>query len=94
MSRKFKELWPTYIRVYIYIYIYIYVGFTLLQATKALRESKGIGLVCFQTSALGVGEVSASRPGRFLPLGKTRYPLYRRPGGPQSRSGQVRKISP
>ena len=29
-----------------------------------------------------------------LPLGKTRYPLYRRLGGPQGRSGWVRKISP
>ena len=29
-----------------------------------------------------------------LPLTKTRYPLYRRLGGPQGRSGRVRKISP
>jgi hypothetical protein len=29
-----------------------------------------------------------------LPPGKTRYPLYRRLGGPQGQSGQVRKISP
>ena len=29
-----------------------------------------------------------------LPPGKTRYPFYRRLGGPQGRSGQVRKISP
>jgi len=29
-----------------------------------------------------------------LPPEKTRYPLYRRLGGPQRRSGQVRKISP
>ena len=29
-----------------------------------------------------------------LPPGKTRYVLYRRLGGPQSRSGRVRKISP
>ena len=29
-----------------------------------------------------------------LPPGKTRYPLYRWLGGPQSRSGWVRKISP
>ena len=29
-----------------------------------------------------------------LPPGKTRYPLYRRLGGPQSQSGRVRKISP
>ena len=28
-----------------------------------------------------------------LPPGKTHYPLYRRLGGPQSRSGKVRKIS-
>jgi hypothetical protein len=35
-----------------------------------------------------------SRPGRSLPPRKTRYPLYRRLGGPHGRSGQVRKISP
>jgi len=29
-----------------------------------------------------------------LPTGKTRYPLYRRIGGLQDRSGQVRKMSP
>jgi hypothetical protein len=29
-----------------------------------------------------------------LPPGKTRYPLYRRLGGPQGRSGRVRNISP
>jgi hypothetical protein len=29
-----------------------------------------------------------------LPRGKTRYPLYRRLGGPQGRYGRVRKISP
>jgi hypothetical protein len=28
-----------------------------------------------------------------LPQGKTRYPLYRRLGGPQGQSGRVRKIS-
>ena len=44
--------------------------------------------------ALEGGEGSASRPGRSLPPGKTRYPLYRRLGGPLGRSGQVRKISP
>jgi hypothetical protein len=27
-----------------------------------------------------------------LPLGRTRYPLYRRLGGPQGQSGRVRKI--
>jgi len=28
-----------------------------------------------------------------LPQGKTQYPLFRRLGGPQGRSGRVRKIS-
>jgi len=46
------------------------------------------------TTALEGDEGSASRPGHSLPPGKTRYPLYRRLGGPQGRSGQVRKISP
>jgi hypothetical protein len=42
----------------------------------------------FLTSALDGGEWSASRLGRALPQGKNpRYPLYRRLGGPQSRSG-------
>ena len=33
-------------------------------------------------------------PGRSSPPGKTRYPLCRKLGGAQGRSGQVRKISP
>jgi hypothetical protein len=50
--------------------------------------------ILFLTSALEGGEGSASRPGRTLPPGKTRYPLYRRLGGPQGRSGRVQKMSP
>ena len=46
------------------------------------------------TTALEGGEGSASRPGRSLAPGKTRYPLYRRVGEPQGRSRQVAKISP
>jgi hypothetical protein len=60
---------------------------------KALRESRSIALL-FLTSALEGGEGSASCPSRTLPPGKTRYPLYRRLGRPQDRSGEVRKISP
>ena len=48
----------------------------------------------FITTALEGGEGLASRPGHCLPPGKTRYPLHRRLGRPQGRSGQVRKISP
>ena len=46
------------------------------------------------TTALEGGEGTASRPGRSLPPGKPQYLLYRRLGGFQVRSGQVRKISP
>jgi hypothetical protein len=44
-------------------------------------------------SALEGGEWSEARPGRSLHLGKTWYPLFRRLGGPQGRSGQAWKIS-
>ena len=44
------------------------------------------------TSALDGGEQRHAPAA--LPPGKTRYPLYRILGGPQGRSGRVRKISP
>jgi len=46
------------------------------------------------TAALEEGEWSAARPGRTLPLGKTRYPFYRRLGGPQGRSGRTENLVP
>ena len=46
------------------------------------------------TAALEGGEWSAARPGRTLPPGKTRYPLYRRLGGPQGRSGRAENLFP
>jgi len=46
------------------------------------------------TTAPEGGEGSASHPGHSLPLGMTWHPLYKRLGGPQGQSGQVRKISP
>jgi len=42
------------------------------------------------TAALEEGEWSAAGPGRTLPPGKTRYPLYRRLGGPQGQQEKVR----
>ena len=45
------------------------------------------------TSALdGVG--GQSHAPAALPPGKTRYPMYRRLGGPQGPSGEASKISP
>jgi len=46
------------------------------------------------TAALEECEWLAARPGRTLPLGKTRYQLYRRLGGPQSRSGRAENLVP
>jgi len=45
-------------------------------------------------AGLGGGEWSAARPSRTLPPGKTRYPLYRRLGGPQGRSGRAENLFP
>jgi len=71
---------------------------TLVQALRfctgrtAHRGSRCINLL-FLDHGTRRGEGSASRLGRSLPPEKNRYPLYRRLGGPQSRSGLVRKIS-
>jgi hypothetical protein len=46
------------------------------------------------TAALEGGEWSAALPGRALPPGKTRYPLYRGLGGPQGRSGRAKDLVP
>ena len=42
---------------------------------------------------MGVGG-QRHAPAAALPPGNTRYLLYRRLGGPQGRSGRLRKISP
>jgi len=46
------------------------------------------------TSLLDGGGWSTPRRGRFTPWKEIRYPSYKRLGGPQARSGRVRKISP
>ena len=46
------------------------------------------------TAALEGGEWSAARSGRTLLPGKTRYPLYKRLGGPQGRSGRAENLVP
>jgi len=72
---------------------------TLVQALRlwtgltAHRVSRGTALL-FLDHGTRRGEGSVSRPGRSLPPGNTLYPLYRKLGGPQGRSGQMRKISP
>ena len=48
----------------------------------------------YLTLALDGGGWSTPRLGRFTPGKETRYPLYRRLGRPQGRSGRLRKTSP
>ena len=57
----------------------------------AHRVGRGIALLSM-TAALEGGEWSAARPFRTLPLGKTRYPFYRRLGGHQGRSGRAENL--
>ena len=56
------------------------------------RVGRAIALI-FHDHGTRRGEWPASRPGRTLPLGKTRYPLYRRLGGPQGRSGLEENVA-
>ena len=59
----------------------------------AQRVGRGIALL-FHDRGTRRGEWSAARPGRTLPPGKTRYPIYRRLVGPQGRSGRAENIVP
>jgi len=60
---------------------------------SAHRESRGIALLFLNHGTRRRWVVSIT-PRPLFTLGKTRYPLYRRLGGPQGGSGQVQKISP
>ena len=53
-----------------------------------------VWLYSSMTAALEGGGWSAARPGRTLPLGKTRYPFYWRLGGPQGRYGRAENLVP
>jgi hypothetical protein len=59
------------------------------------RPRDGVQAQLYSFFNLGTirGGWSTPRPGRFPP-GKTRYPLYRKLGGPRGRSRWVRNISP
>jgi hypothetical protein len=56
---------------------------------------EGIAVYLYSSLASELDGVGDQRhaPANLAP-GETRYPLYRRLGGPQGRSGRVRKVSP
>ena len=81
--------------MYIYIYIHVKGKGKVHPRTghegpeREYRYSSTLSL----TSALDRVGGQRHAPTALLP-GKTRYPLFRRLGGPQSLSGRMRKISP
>jgi hypothetical protein len=70
------------------------VKFTLEQAVKVQRWSRGIVLFFFNLGARWLWMVNATTRSLYSWERETRYPLYKRLGGPQSPSERVRKISP
>ena len=81
------------ISIYIYIYIYIKVKCSRHRPDVAQRVGRGIALLFHDRGTIREGVVAA-RPGRTLPPGKTRYPFYRRLGGPQGLSGRAENLIP
>ena len=57
----------------------------------AQRVGRDIALL-FHDRGTRRGEWSAARPGCTLPPEKTWYPVYRRLGGPQGRSGGLQQL--
>ena len=60
----------------------------------AQRVGRGLALLFHDRGTRRGGEWSAARPGCTLPPEKTRYPLYKKLGGPQGRSGGRKIASP
>ena len=61
---------------------------------KTQTGSSYVALIFLETRCYMRGVWPLPRSGRFTPRKEILYPFYRRLGGPQGRTGQVRKISP
>jgi len=79
--------------IYIYIYIYIKVKWSRYRSGVAQRVNRGIALL-FHDRGTRRGWVVSSTPRPHCTPGKTRYPFYRRLGGPQGRSGWAENLVP
>ena len=73
------------------MYIYIKVKFSRYRPGVTQRVGTGIALR-FHDRGTRRGWVVSSTLRPHLPPGKTRYPFYRRLGGPQGRSGRAENI--
>jgi len=80
--------------IYIYIYIYkVKVKWYRYRPGVAQRVGRGI-IVLFHDRGTRRGWVVSSTPCSTLPPGKTRYPFYRRLGGPQGRFERAGNLAP
>jgi hypothetical protein len=72
------------------------ISYIISYHNRPRRPRGEVELLLYSFFNLGVrwGGWSTLRSGRFSSGNEIRYPLYRRLGGPQGRSGRVRKISP
>jgi hypothetical protein len=89
---KIKVKVKVKVKLSVNLKVKVKVTFPLEQVAKVRRGSR-VMLYSFLNLGARWGGWSTPHPGLFT-RGKTRSPLYRRLGGPQGRSGQVRKISP
>jgi hypothetical protein len=58
----------------------LFLGFTLFTGLDALRESRGIALLCFQTSALEGGDGVSVTPRPLATPGKYPVPFVQKAG--------------
>jgi len=79
-------------RLFYFFYVVSFSHF--LYATQAPRVSRGIVLLFSRTFGTRWGGRVSPTPRPPLPPGKTRYPLYRKLGGPKGRSERAEKLVP
>ena len=68
--------------------------FILLYQWCTVKLASSAQLYTSMTATVEGGEWSAARPSRTLPPRNTRYPFYRKLGGPQGRSGRAENLVP
>ena len=67
---------------------------TVVKYTKGAQYHAKVKFPLEQTTKAQMGVGGQRHAPAVLPPGNTGYPLYRRLGGPQGRSGRIQKISP
>ena len=95
LKRKLKRIYLLTIEIVVSgrKYTYVLSRFHPVTGHEIPEGTRGIASTLFFDLGTINGWVVNATPRLSLPPEKTRYPLYRRLGGSQGRSGEVRKIS-